>query len=257
VLKLIHRGAGGDTRWPASDDPGDPYWWRREELAYTSGTLTRLEPALRAPALKHRVQRPDGTLALWLEHVPEVERWTPELLGAFASRLGRAQAKLAIDSPDEPWLARGFLRRYLDLHGVVDREGVLERLERLPHTLTHNDLHPANVLGEDASVVVDWAYCGLAPLGLDAGVLVADGVADELIAIDEADAVAAAVWDGYARGLADGGYAGDVDDVRWALLRGTALRLAWLDPGRSPAWHATVELLGRWCDEAEEIPSAG
>jgi hypothetical protein len=210
------------------------------------------------------VERAEGSVALWLEDVPAPPPWTPEQLGAVSERLGRAQAALAADLPDEPWLSRDWLRAYLALHDVADDDGVLERLDALPHTLCHHDLHPANVLGAAADVVVDWAYCGLAPLGLDAGVLVADGVADAAIAPELADEAATTVWDGYATGLAGGGWRGDLDVVRWAFLRGTALRLSWLADSlpRIPeadvrtAWRATLDLLARWRDEARELASA-
>ena len=111
------------------------------------------------------------------------------------------------------------------------------------------------------TVVLDWAFSGLAPLGLDAGVLVGDGIADDLIPAEQADAVGAAVWAGYVAGLLDGGFDGDVDAIRWAFLRGTALRLSWLDPGCAreermrEAWRAAVALLGRWREVARGLPS--
>jgi hypothetical protein len=252
VLKVVGRRADGHSRWPAADDPAHPYYWRREALAYTSGLLDRLRGGLRAPACRAAVERPDGSVALWLEDVPEPARWTPELLGEVARRLGVAQAALADDPPDAPWLSRGWLRAYLDLHDAADDEGVLDRLDALTHTLCHHDLHPGNVLGGDATVLVDWAYCGLAPLGLDAGVLVADGIADSALAPELADEAAEAVWSGYAAGL---GGRDDLDAVRWAFLRGTALRLSWL-PREGRASSATRALLDRWHDEARELASA-
>ena len=266
VLKLVAAAGGRDSRWPASTDPDDPYYWRREPLAYTSGLLDRLVGGLRAPACRAAVERPDGSVALWLEDVPEPPSWTAEVLGTVARRLGRAQAAFAADLPTERWLSRGWLRAYLALHEAPDPEAetVLERLDALAHTLCHHDLHPANVLAEDATVVVDWAYCGLATLGLDAGVLVADGIADGAFAPELGDAVAAAVWEGYARGLGDTGWAGDLDGVRFAFLRGTALRLSWLaaslpyiaDDERRKAWRATIALLERWRHEARELASS-
>jgi Phosphotransferase enzyme family len=262
VLKVVHEGSGG-SRWPATADPESPYYWRREPLAYTSGLLERLGPALRAPGLRSSVERPDGSVALWLELVPEVGRWTPELLAATAWRLGRAQGELALDLPEAPWLSRGWLRAYLALHAVDDpeAEAVLAGLDELPQTLCHHDLHPANVLGGDAAVVVDWAYCGLAALGLDAGVLVADGVADSAIPPPEVDEAADAVWAGYSAGLRDAGWVGDEDGIRWAFLRGTALRLSWLQSSVSRvseestrrAWTAAIGLLDRWRGEARSL----
>ncbi|HET7567792.1 MAG TPA: phosphotransferase [Gaiellaceae bacterium] len=261
VLKLLRRDAGPHPRWPSADEPDDPYYWRRDALAYSTGLLSRLD-GVRAAAFRGLHERPDGSLALWLEDVAAPPEWTPERLGGFARRLGRAQALLASRPPDEPWLARGFLRRYLELHDADDpeRDEVLSRIDTLPHTLCHNDLHPANVLGADGSVVVDWAFCGLAPLGLDPGVLVADGVADRVVAPADADAAAAAVWTGYANGLRDGGVH-DVEPIRWAFLRATALRLAWLDPEKArddatrESWRATIALLERWRRAAGELPS--
>jgi Ser/Thr protein kinase RdoA (MazF antagonist) len=180
----------------------------------------------------------------------------------LARRLGKAQGALARSVPGERWLNRGFFRRYLELHEVdgVECNAVLAGLDAVPHTLAHNDLHPANVHG-DGTVVLDWAFCGPAPLGLDAGVLVGDGVADAAIVPEDADDAADAVWEGYSSGLRDAGFAGDLAQIRWAFLRGTALRLSWLDPeqardeGMRDAWRATVAMLDRWSEAAREIPS--
>jgi hypothetical protein len=94
----------------------------------------------------------------------------------------------------------------------------------------------------ESGVVIDWAYCGIGAPGLDAGVLVADGIADDAFAVEQADAVAAAVWNGYLEGL-DGAF--DPEDVRCAFTRGTALRLSWPPRGAKPAWDATIDFLER------------
>jgi hypothetical protein len=261
VLKLIRLGAAPLPRWPSKPDPSDPYYWRREALVYGSGLLDGLE-GLRAPQLLGAFERGDGSLAIWLEDVPESPPWTTDRLGAFARRLGRTQAAFARALPDEEWLPTGFLRRYLRLHeiGGAECEAVLARLDELPHTLGHNDLHPANVHAE-GTVVLDWAFSGLAPLGLDAGVLVADGIADGVIPADQADAAGTVVWEAYAAGLSDGGFDGDVDAIRWAFLRGTALRLSWLDPDQASEewmrepWRASSSLLERWREVARGLPS--
>jgi hypothetical protein len=261
VLKLIRLGAAPLPRWPSEPEPADPYYWRREALVYESGLLERLD-GLRAPRLLGSFERPDGSLALWLEDVAASPPWTPDRLGAFARRLGKAQGVFAQRLPGEAWLGRGFLRRYLELHeiGGAECEDLLARLDVLPHTLGHNDLHPANVHG-DGTVVLDWAFCGLAPVGLDAGVLVGDGVADAAIQPEDADAAAEAVWDGYAAGLRDSGFVGDLTAIRWAFLRGTALRLSWLDPEQAreewmrDSWRATIAMVDRWREAARGLPS--
>jgi phosphotransferase family enzyme len=261
VLKLIRLGAEPLPRWPSEPDPSAPYYWRREALLYESGLLDGLD-GLRAPELLGLFERADGSVAIWLEDVPESPPWTPARLGAFARRLGRAQAVFAGRLPDEEWLPRGFLRRYLQLHeiGGAECEAVLAQLDTLPHTLAHNDLHPANVQA-DGTVVLDWAFAGLAPLGLDAGVLVADGIADDAVRPEQAEAAATAVWDGFSAGLRDAGFGGDIEAIRWAFLRGTALRLSWLDPDRAredwlrEPWRAAISLLNGWREVARGLPS--
>jgi phosphotransferase family enzyme len=240
VLKLIRLDAGPHPRWLSRPEPGDPYYWRREPTAYASGALGRFG----APACIAAIDRDDGSVALWLEDGGDPPAWTPELLGGAARRLGTAQAA---EPPDEAWVARGFLRRYLDLHRVA-ADSALDRIEAMPSTLCHNDLHPANVLAGGA--VVDWAFCGAAARGLDAGILVADGIADGAFDPALADAVADAVWGGYLDGLRAAGWTGSEDDVRFAFARGTALRLSWLTRGDHPTWDATIDFLERLASSA-------
>jgi phosphotransferase family enzyme len=235
VLKVLEQGSAPDTRWPADADEHSPYYWRREPLAYREGVV------FSAPRCRAVVSRPDGTVALWLDDAGDAPAWTPELLGAVAGRVGAAQAA---PPRDDRWLAHGWLRRYLELHGVAP-DAVLERLEALPQALCHHDLHPGNVIGPDAGTIVDWAYCGHGARGTDPGVLLADGIADEAFPAADADAVADAVWDGYLAGLRDGGWSGDEDDVRFAFVHGTRLRLSWLPRGARPAWDATSSFLER------------
>jgi hypothetical protein len=241
VLKVVWKGGDGG-RWPASSDPAHPYYWRREPCVYESG----IARPFGAPECRALVQRDDGSVALWLAEAPEVASWTPELLAEVAHRLGRAQAAPA---PQDEWLSCGWLRAYLALHEVTETE-VVDRLDSLPQTLCHHDFHPAKVIGANADVVVDWAYCGLGAFGLDAGVLVADGIADEAFPAELADEVSTAVWEGYLAGLRAGGWTGDEADVRYAYAHGTALRLSWLPRGEKPAWDATIDFLRRLASNA-------
>jgi len=254
VLKVIALGGKHHPRWPVAADESHPYYWRREACVYESGLLDRLVD-LHAPECRGVFERTDGSVAVWLEDVPEARAWTVEALGAVAERLGRAQAGLAADPLDERWLSRGWLREYLGIRDIEgpEVEAVLARLEKVPQTLCHHDFHPANVLGDDSSVVIDWAYCGLGALGLDAGVLVADGIADEAFAPELADAAGDEVWRGYVAGLRSAGWQGREEDVRYAYLRGTALRLSWMPLGVKPAWDATHALLERWVEQAREL----
>jgi hypothetical protein len=75
----------------------------------------------------------------------------------------------------------------------------------------------------------------------------ADGIADEAFATGQAGEMADAVWHGYLEGVAG---VFDDDDVRFAFVHGTALRLSWLTRGEKPAWDATIDFLERLASEA-------
>jgi hypothetical protein len=254
ILKVVAQVDAPGSRWPAAPEPEHPYYWKREPLVYGSGLLGRLAGGLRPPEPRALVDRADGSVALWLEDVSAAPPWTLDRLAALARRVGVTQAGFAADPPSETWLARGWLREYLRLHEALDAEAdaILARLETLSQTFCHLDLHPGNVLGGDASVVIDWAHCGIAPLGTDPGVLVADGVADEAIPPELGDFAAEEVLAAYLDGLRAGSWTGGEDDVRYAFLRGTALRLSWL-PRTKPSWAATRELLDSWRERAREL----
>jgi Ser/Thr protein kinase RdoA (MazF antagonist) len=276
-LKVVAHGEG-HPRWPSAREPEDPWYWRREPLAYESGLLGRLGGGLRAPRLRGAFERADGSVALWLEDVSEPDGWTPGRLGEVAHRVGVAQAALAADPPRADWLSRGWLRSYLRLRselvaagGAEARalagggEAVLARLETMPQTFCHNDLHPGNVLGPDATAIVDWAYCGLAAVGLDAGVLAADALFDGFVPAADAARAADSVWEGYGDGLADGGLGAARAEARWAFLAGTALRLSWvpgflrvteLERETRERYAALVPVLGAWAEAARQLPSA-
>lgn len=231
VLKLLRLDAGPHERWPSRPDPDDPYYWRREPLAYEAGALG----VFGIPKLLASIDRADGSVALWLADAGgPVRTWTPSRFEAVARRLGAAQRELL--GFDAPWLAHGWLREYHALHGIEYDE----RLDALPRTLCHNDFHPDNVL--DSGLVIDWAYCGVGPVGADAGVLVGDGLADGWFPPADADAVLAATWQGYTDGFGDDG-----DEVRTGFVEGIR-RLRWLAAPRStkhPQHEATLALIER------------
>lgn len=122
VLKVIALGGKHHPRWPVAADESHPYYWRREACVYESGLLDRLA-GLHAPECRGVFERTDGSVAVWLEDVPEAPAWTVEALGAVAERLGRAQAGLAADPLDETWLSRGWLREYLGIRDIEGPEG--------------------------------------------------------------------------------------------------------------------------------------
>lgn len=226
VLKLLRVDASPNPNWRSSPDPEHPRFWRRELEALRSGAVAALPPDLRAPELLHAADRPDGSLALWLEDLGAPERWTIQDLARVAERLGRVQSRVRDD------LTRGFLRVYLEPRAAhladpfrARRDELLERLDAKPHALAHFDFHPGNLFrGGDDFAVIDWAYCGSGPIGADAGVLAADAVFAGDYPLDEVETLIGRVWEAFSSGL-DSDLLADAHEV-YALA--TALRYAWV-----------------------------
>ncbi|WP_319461833.1 phosphotransferase [Micromonospora sp. RTP1Z1] len=308
VLKLITPpvGGSGPAHWAASEDPGHWNYWRREVEAYASGLATTCwaDAGLVAPELLAVDERADGTVALWLAEVdgPPGTAGTVDDLAEVARRLGAGHADwLAGRGPRAAspvrydWLARDWLRDYTlsrpvtepvpwdhpvavaawpgqlrdDLSGLWERRhAVLAATDRLPRTLCHHDLWPANlVFADDGPVLLDWSFVGPGPIGEDAANLVLDTFFDGLVDVALLADVADAVLDGYLTGMR-----GAVDPalvVRAVRLTGAA-KYFWLAPvmlnraggatgqtydGRDEAAmfagrRPVLELLTRWAAEA-------
>jgi hypothetical protein len=233
VLKLLRLGAGSNINWETSPEPDHPRWWRRELVVLRDDLLDVLQPELRPPRLLHAADRPDGSLALWLEDLGQPAVWTLDGLAGVARLLGAAQRRAIGHLPTG--LTHGFLRAYLEprIAHLVEpfaslRETILARLDAAPQTLSHFDFHPSNIFPADGgAVVIDWAYCGCGPIGADAGLLASDALVGELVPPEDAAMLVDVVWDAYRDGLADNALAGAAAEV-FAL--GTALRYAWLPP---------------------------
>jgi Phosphotransferase enzyme family len=268
VLKLVHADAAGNPRWPAAPEPEHPYYWRREPCAYESRLVERV-PAVRTPRLRGLFERPDGSVALWLEALREPVR-SIEGYGRAARSLGRMQGA-AMALPDERWLSRRWLRAYLDLRLELvgprseEREAALRALEAGPQTFCHLDFYPANLFGDgDETILVDWAYCGIGALGEDPGNFVPDTLLEGFAAAAEADELERTVWDGYLAGLADAGWTGDERTVRFAFCATAWLKYPWvrpylasrpLDEATQTRWRATLPLIDRLGEEARELAS--
>ena len=283
ILKIVRHDSGGNERWPSSELESDPYYWRREPLVYSSGLLDALGNHVRAPRCRLCRERADGTVALWLEDVGRHPAWTLDRFRRIAADLGRMQGRTAAALPREPWLSRGWFRAYLDLRARwIDgyregpyaeevariwrrRDAILARLDAAQQTLCHFDFYPANVFGESETVVIDWAYCGLGALGIDAGNLVPDAIFDGFVPLEQGDVVRDVVWDGYLAGLGDAGLVVDTDELRYVLLAATALKFAWI-PGTALArgaedaigrrWLAIFPLLVTWAEESLALERA-
>ncbi|MFJ8106320.1 aminoglycoside phosphotransferase [Streptomyces sp. NPDC096132] len=262
VLKVLTRAKETEGGWAASDDPRHWNYWRREAEVYASGLAAHWQPyGIRAPRLLACVERPDGDLALWLEHVPgePATAWPLARHIEHLRRLGRAQG--AAQPADRPWLTRRFLRQYVESNtlgqellddaaawrqplvrdhfppglraGMVrlhhDREWFFDVMERLPRAFGHLDMWPANVRSSDGtdSVALDWAFAGDGALGEDLGNYLPDTVFDLFLPAARLPAYAAAAYDAYLHGLRESGWRGDERLVRLAVCA-SAVKYDWL-----------------------------
>jgi Phosphotransferase enzyme family len=230
VLKLLRHEKNSNQEWATSADPSHPRWWRRELATFTAGIPELLLPELRPPRMLHAAERPDGSLALWFEDLGPRTQWSVEGLVDVARRLGAVQGRVALALPASP--ARGFLRAYVEPRApylvepfATRREEILAHLDAGTQTICHHDPHPTNLLSLSGwPAVVDWDYCGLGPLGADAGVLAFDAILEGLVPFAEAEAFADEIWNTYHASLGDEQMG---EEAARAYALGTALRFAW------------------------------
>jgi Phosphotransferase enzyme family len=255
VLKVVRNGedASPTGLWVSGSTPGHRNYWKREWLAYSSGMLDALPGELRAPRTMLATEPSDDECWVWLEDVegrPGVQ-WEIDDYDSAAFDLATTQAAYACGRsvlPVEPWLARGWLRSWvetLEHHiGAVDddslwhderlaplsalrprlrelwpsRDGLLTLAESAPQTLVHCDLWPANLIAADdgTTVAIDWSQVGIGSVAQDLDQLTLDPVWMQVMPEASLDDLETHVLPGYLSGLRTSGVdATDSDLRRW------------------------------------------
>lgn len=282
VVKTLRPRTEGHPNWPASTDLDDPMWWRREADAYASELLPAGE--LRAARCAWVDDRGDE-VELWLEDVPgtPATEWPVERFGPTARALGRWQGAYLAGRPlpDERWLARHWLRAYVERRAGQfvasappraqrvwgEREEFLAWVEDAPQTLSHLDLWSRNLFDDGGrTVAIDWAFVGIGAAGEDASNLVLDAVWDGFLPGGEVRALEAVIWPEYLAGLRDAGATVDERELRLAFAASAAVKYAWIEPWmlandappelwrqRRPVLDFAAEL----ADEARALAAAG
>ena len=121
---------------------------------------------------------------------------------------------------------------------------------------------PATIADEDpATVAIDWALCGIGPLGADLKVLVMHSVgffAVDVRHIAELDRLS---FDGYIQGLRDTGWDGNIRHIRYSYTMMVAMTIARLFPlicslhADKSKHDLLVQISGRTVDENIEMNS--
>lgn len=138
--------------------------------------------------------------------------------------------------------------RARSLRFMAERFHFFDALDRLPQVLCHKDLNRRNMMfcaganGQDELVVLDWAWIGSGAVGIDAGWTLIDALFFLDFDLAQAEALEAAILDGYLSGLRDAGWSGDKRLARLGYLVPLCMWMAIL-----PGWAAMM--LGENLDE--------
>jgi hypothetical protein len=226
--------------------------WLAEPHLYQNGLARKLPPGLRLPTV-FRIDEGADRITIWMEDVDDTTEWdlaryrrTAVALGELAATWSEARAvnelglgrrpmarlflgkitnfDLPLQAGDEFWddphvasVADDRHRR--DLERLRDAvPALLERIEQLPHALSHGDAAPDNFLEPDPGTIVaiDWSYGCVAAAGSDLGQLLAGRAESGRVAPEHLDGIADAIFDGYLAGLSGAGAAGDPVEIELA-----------------------------------------
>ena len=264
VLKIIH---------PPDEElsPTTPNHWKREVLAIQSGFLESLHGPIKTPRF-YRVEESLKEIWIWQEYVEDCrpDSWVLEDYAFAAHQLGiwNGTTSSLKSFPDHPWFARQHyqfwyteanperdFQFWLNQKYIVgetrkrydrlwaDRELFYQVLDTLPQTFSHLDSQRRNLFirkgseNQNELVLIDWAHCGLGPLGAELYALT--GMSAGLLewqpaALGQLDE---ATFKSYVRGLNEAGWSGDVEIVRLGYV-------TWLS-----VWFGVVfpNFVSLWC----------
>ena len=267
ALKVFHRP---EQQLP----PSDAEYWKREILWAQSELLESLPERIKAPRFYRIEETPEGAW-LWMEHVEDhhAEPWGLDDYAFAARQLGYWNGLFVTGKPlpTQPWLARQHYRSWLSginpeqvwqfpLHQKhisddiqirygqlwTQREMFFNVLEKLPQTFSHFDSQRRNLFirrGKDERnelVLVDWAACGLGPLGAELCGLV--GMSTTLLEWPSTDMsqLDAKAFESYVHGLSEAGWSGKVDFVRLGYVAWLATWLGCAFP-TGMTWWCSVQ----------------
>ena len=243
---------------PEEGDITNIWYWKRELLAFQSGLLDDLPAGgVKAPRFYGTIEEDDNAW-IWMEYVQENDppRWPLRRFPAAARSLGGLHGAYLCGRPlpDFPWLSRdqgiswaidADLDAELD-HPIAQQFFSVENLSRLqriwaerdlffqayhalPQVFSHcdtgrrNHLFRVNAEGVEEMVSIDWAWCGIAPVGWDLSMLLVDSALLFEMEPEDLPGVEEAAFPTYLEGLRSSGWQGDSRLVRLGYCVSAAL----------------------------------
>jgi hypothetical protein len=206
--------------------------------------------------------------------------WPKKHFCEVARHLGIFNGSYLYDQPipSEPWLARDWLRGWTELseplmpdlpkaaaHPVAgriftskinkdlrwlwdQRHKLYSTLDHLPQTLCHNDIFPRNMFLRGApcsqSVAIDWASCGLAPIGQELSALIGATLAFRESFPNRWDDLERDCVSGYTAGLREAGWSSGKEEAFIGYLLSLVLRWAAASPRVLFSLTMTTEHIG-------------
>lgn len=259
------------------DNPAQPFYWKREALAYASDLLPSgsMESGFGAARCWQIDERSERQIWLWLEDLSGADVWPIERYALAARHLGRYQGALLGEPPVQPWLSRGLQRVWVEDSAPLiariaradvwslallqvfpaavapavlalwhERERFFAALERLPQTLCHHDLWRNNLFTrhtpaqQEQTIAIDWELVGLGAPGEDLGNLLGVSLLNFDVAAEDAAQLADRLLQSYLAGLEDAGWPGDPRPVQLAYTATAALRAVFSTTG----WPVSIAL---------------
>lgn len=253
-------------------EPDNLWYWKREVDAVQSDMFATLPSAIGAPRFYGATPQP-GSVLLWMEHVTDavIGPWQLEHCVLAAHQLGRFNAAYLQrnELPMASWLCRGHARTWAEglpphdawtdptvrrffsysLHKQAtrlwtERDRFYAVLDGLPQVFSHFDFQRRNLFlryqtsGRREVVAVDWAQCGIGPIGGDLYSLVGSSAAMLEWPPVQLGALDHATFSAYVRGLEAGGWQGDVRLARVGYTTWMALQWGMALPAAAAFWFA-------------------
>jgi hypothetical protein len=248
------------------------WYWKRELLVAQSGLIERLPGPVKARCYYRVDETPEGAM-MWIEYIQSnrPNLWSLADYAFAGKQLGLWNGACAEQSIDEPWLTRHqyfdwlpdtnpqrdfqfpFNQQYIsgnlrDRYERIwaKRKIFYDMLEALPTSFVHFDTNWRNLIirkgkdGQDELVLLDWAECGLAPLGAELSSIIGFSTLffeRSPSAVSELDA---SVFTSYVQGLREAGWTGDEAVVRLTFTAWAAIYFCITFPNLT-AWSCSPE----------------